>query len=370
MKFIREGLRFVQSMRKSNARPPAHPPVGPHQVKGKMMISASIQTQPKERKPSVTDLSIVIVSWNTKKYMEECLTSLQTIDGDLSVEIIVVDNASSDGTPEMIRAQFPGVRLIESGGNLGFAGGNNIGLKEVSGKYICLINSDVNVPPDCLPKMFRYMEQQPTIGLLGPGMLRTDGRLHRSGMRLPNLWHAFLRALFLDSLFKGSEVFGGFLMRDFQFDETRDMDVLNGWFWMARREALNQVGPLDDRFFMYAEDVDWCNRFHLAGWRVVFYPEAKALHYGGVSAKNAPSRFVLEMQRANLQFWKKYHGRTSVFFYVLIGCLGYAIRATGWGLLYLTKRSVRARARIEFKQYLNCLRWALGFDTRNELGKR
>ena len=318
----------------------------------------------------MTDLSIVIVSWNTKKYLEECLTSLQTIDGNLSVEIIVVDNASTDGSPEMIRTQFPNVKLMETGANLGFAGGNNIGLKEVSGKYICLINSDANVPHDCLPKMHSYMEQQPTIGLLGPGMLRPDGRVYRSGMRFPTLWNLLLRALFLDSLFKGFGFFGGYLMKDFQFDRTRDIDVLNGWLWMARREALNQVGSLDDRFFMYAEDVDWCKRFHLAGWRVVFYPEAKALHYGGASAASAPSRFNVEMQRANLKYWKKYHGRISLFLYLLIGCLSYAIRATGWSLVYLTKRSSRSRAHLEVKRYLKCLRWALDFSTLNELGKQ
>lgn len=327
-----------------------------------MSASSTVQTPVRTAEPPVMDVSIVIVSWNTKKYMEECLTSLQAADGNLAVEIIVVDNASSDGTPDMIRAQFPGVRLIESGANLGFAGGNNIGLKEATGKYICLVNSDVNVPPDCLAKMYAYMDQHPDIGLLGPGMLRPDGRLHRSGMRFPKLWHVFLRALFLDSLFKGSHFFGGFLMRDFHFDSTRDIDVLNGWFWMTRCEALKQVGPLDDRFFMYAEDVDWCKRFQLAGWRIVFYPEARAVHYGGVSAKNQPSRFVLEMQRANLQFWKKYHGPLSVFVYMLVNCLGYAVRAAGWSVLYAVKPQVRARARVEVKQYLACLRWALSFD--------
>jgi GT2 family glycosyltransferase len=332
-------------------------------------VSQSVRNQMKDRQASVTDLSIVIVSWNTKKHLEECLTSLHTIDGNLSAEIIVVDNASTDGSPEMVRTQFPDVILIETGANLGFAGGNNIGLKEATGKYICLINSDVNVSPDCLPKMFSYMEQNPTIGLLGPGMLQTDGRVHRSGMRFPTLWNLFLRALFLDSLFKGSSVFGGFLMKDFHFDRTSDMDVLNGWFWMARREALNQVGPLDERFFMYGEDLDWCKRFHLAGWRLVFYPEAKALHYGGASSANAPSRFLVEKQRADLQFWEKYHGRTSLFFYLPIVCLNYAIRATGWSVVYLTRRSSRSRAHIAVKQYLECLRWALGSRTLNELGK-
>jgi GT2 family glycosyltransferase len=333
------------------------------------MITASrtTQVQQADSNRTVTDLSIVIVSWNTKKYMEECLTSLRDIDGNLSAQIIVVDNASADGTPEMIRTQFPEVKLIETGANLGFAKGNNVGLKEATGKYICLINSDVNVPSDCLYKMHAYMEQQPTIGLLGPGMLRTDGRVYRSGMRFPTLWNVFVRATFLDSLLGSSEFFGGFLMKDFKFDHIRDMDVLNGWLWMARREALQKVGPLDDRFFMYAEDVDWCRRFNLAGWRVVFYPEASAVHYGGASSANAPSRFNVEMQRANLQLWAKYHGRLSIFLYLVISCLGYAIRATGWSVMYLIKSAARSRARIEIKQYLKCLRWALKFRSRKDL---
>lgn len=318
----------------------------------------------------MTDLSIVIVSWNTKKYMEECLTSLCSIDGNLSAEIIVVDNASADGTPEMIRAKFPQVKLIETGANLGFARGNNVGIKEATGKYVCLINSDVNVPSDCLTKMHSYMEEQLTIGLLGPGMLRPDGRVHRSGMRFPSLWNLFLRALFLDSLIKKTDLFGGFLMKDFHFDEIRDMDVLNGWLWMARREALDQVGPLDGRFFMYAEDVDWCKRFHLAGWRVVFFPDASAVHYGGASAANAPSRFNVEMQRANLQYWKKYHGRISSFFFLLIGLLSYIVRAVGWAAVYLTKKSSRGRAQIEVKQYMKCIRWVLDFSAHEQLVKQ
>ena len=165
-------------------------------------ISQSIRNQRKDGQTSVTDLSIIIVSWNTKKYLEECLTSLRAIDGNLSAEIIVVDNASTDGSPEMVRTQFPEVILKETGANLGFAGGNNVGIKEATGKYVCLINSDVNVPPDCLPKMHDYMEQNPTIGLLGPGMLYTDGRVHRSGMRFPTLWNLLLRALFLDCAFE------------------------------------------------------------------------------------------------------------------------------------------------------------------------
>jgi GT2 family glycosyltransferase len=314
----------------------------------------------------MTDLSIVIVSWNAKEYLKECLTSLRVCSEELSMEIIVVENASTDGTPEMIRNQFPEVRLIENDANLGFARANNIGIKLASGKYISLINSDVNVPPDCLPKMRRYMEQQPTIGLLGPKMIGPDGHAHRSGMRFPSVWNVFLRALAVDSRLKGPRAIGGLLMGDFQFDQIKDIDVLNGWFWMTRREALAQVGLLDERFFIYGEDIDWCKRFHLGGWRVVFYPKAEALHYGGASSSNAPVRFGIEMQRSNLQYWGKYHGRTSMFFYVLAIWLDYIIRILGYGFVYLAKRSSRSRALAELKKNLAYMHWLLGLRTIEE----
>ena len=318
----------------------------------------------------MTDLSIVIVTWNVKKYVQECLTSLAKGSESLSVETIVVDNASTDGTAELIRTQFPHVSLIESDANLGFARANNIGIKLANGKYICLINPDVNIPPDCLPKMFQFMEQQPTIGLLGPKMLGPNGDVGRSGMRFPTVWNCFLRALALDSLFKGTGIFGGRLMSDFQFNQTRDIDVLNGWFWMARREALDQTGLLDERFFMYGEDVDWSKRFHLAGWRVVFYADAEAVHYGGASSSNAPVRFYIEMQRANLQYWKKHHGRISFFFYLLTVWLNHITRTMGYGFVYLVKRSLRREALFKMKRSYACMCWLMSLNSVEEAGAR
>jgi GT2 family glycosyltransferase len=179
-------------------------------------------------------------------------------------------------------------------------------------------------------------------------------------MRFPTIWNILLRALAMDSVLKGPGTLGGFLMADFHFDQIKDMDVLNGWFWMARREALDQVGLLDERFFMYGEDIDWCHRFRLAGWRIVFYPEAEALHYGGASSSNAPVRFSVEMERANLQYWQKYHGRILLFFYKLVVYLHHTVRAVGWGLAYLGKPSSRSRAQFEVIQNVACIRWLLG----------
>ena len=305
------------------------------------------------------DISIIVVTWNCKRYVEECLTSLSNGLEDFATEIIVIDNASTDGTREMIQNQFPNVRFIETGINLGFARGNNVGMRLALGRYVCLINPDVNVPSDCVPKMYEFMERHTDVGLLGPKMLGTRGEARRSGMRFPSVWNAFLRAVALDSLFKGTGLFGGWLMSDFDFNTTRDIDILNGWFWMARREALDKVGFLDERFFMYGEDLDWSKRYHLAGWRVVFFADASALHYGGASSANSPVRFYIEMQRANLQYWEKHHGRLSYPFFWLALSLNHVTRTVGYSLLYVAKRSLRYEALFKMKRSLACIRWLM-----------
>lgn len=302
------------------------------------------------------DLSIVIVTWNSKNYLLECLESLQSAVEDLSAEVIVVDNASTDGTSVAVADRFPGVRLLEPGVNLGFSRGCNAGMKLACGKYICLINPDVNVLPGCLPKMFEFMQSNLDIGLLGPAMLDRDGRVQRSGMRFPSIWNILLRSLAADSLFRMLRLPGTWLMSDFGFDQLRNMEVLNGWFWMARREAVEQVGPLDEMFFIYAEDMDWCKRFWSAGWRVVFYPDAQSVHYGGGSSANDPLRFSLEQGRANLQYWRKHHGRASSVMYLAAVLLGHALRAAGWGLVSLTRLGGREKAVFQIKRNLTCMR--------------
>lgn len=310
-------------------------------------------------------LSIVVVTWNARKYVQECLCSLTKLRELNSGEIIVVDNDSSDGTPDLISESFPCAKLIRNRSNLGFAKATNIGVKAAAGQYICLINSDVVVPEGCIESMLRYMELHRDIGLLGPQMLGVDGKIHRSTMRLPTVWSAFCRALALDSLFKGSKVFGGFLMRDFEHDTTMDVEVLNGWFWMVRRAALEQVGLLDERFFIYGEDIDWSRRFQHAGWRVVLYHEASALHYGGGSSSRTPIRFYIEMQRANLQYWEKHCSRIETSGYVLTLWLHHIIRILGYGVLYVANQSKRDEDAIRLERSIATIRWLSGRNVTN-----
>lgn len=307
----------------------------------------------------MTEVSVVIVTWNTKKIACDCLDSLRQCQDHLALQVIVVDNASSDGTAEAIADNYPEVTLIRNAANLGFAAANNIGIRHSTGKYVCLINSDVIVPPTCLPKMIEYMEAQPGVGVLGPKMRLPDGSIGDSCMRFPSVANWFGRALALDTIFKRLGWFGGFLMSDFRYDQTRDVDILTGWFWTIRREALNQAGLLDERFFMYGEDIEWCRRFHEFGWRVVFFADTEAIHYCRASSAKAPVRFYVEEQRANLQYVEKYHSRLSQVGFAMAVGVNEVIRASGYSLAYLIKPASRSTTAYKVKRSVACLRWLL-----------
>jgi len=305
-------------------------------------------------------LSIIVVTWNGKRYALECLESLNAQPTKLSAEVIVVDNGSTDGTPEAIRLQFPDVTLIENHANLGFARANNIGMALSRGKYVCLINSDVVIPSGCLEKMIEFMEAHSEIGLLGPKMLSPDGGIGASVMRFPTVWNTLCCALGLHSIFPHSALFGGFMMDGYAYDAVDNIEVLTAWFLMIPRMALQMVGGLDEQFFMYGEDIDWSYRFRAAGWQVVFYPDAGALHYGAASSEEAPMRFYVEMRRANLQYFRKHHGWLGVFGYRLAIWVHEIVRVVGYSFLYCFKRHRRSEAAFKIRRSIACMRWLTG----------
>jgi GT2 family glycosyltransferase len=304
-------------------------------------------------------LSIITVTWNGKRYVEECLLSLNQ-ESRIPAEVIVIDNASTDGTPELVEHTFPRFTAIRNAQNLGFAKANNIGIRRSRGKYLCLINSDVIVPPDCLTMLYCYMESNPDVAVVGPQMLGLDSAVRRSTMRLPSLRNSFCRAVAADRWPFVSRLVGGQMMSDFRHDHTADVEVLNGWFWMIRREAVEQVGFLDERFFMYGEDMDWCRRFLDAGWRLTFYHGAHAVHYGGASSRVAPVRFYLEMQRANLQYWEKHHGLLAQFAYRSILIVHHVIRLAGHSVAFLALSKRRTVLSKKIKRSWALLVWMAG----------
>jgi GT2 family glycosyltransferase len=303
------------------------------------------------------ELSVIIVSWNCRNHLHECLMSLRENLQD-PADIIVVDNASTDGTVEMLERHFPEVRVIQNQHNLGFAKANNIGISASRGRYLALINPDVKLLSGCLESALATVKAQPSIGVLGPAMIGRDGTIRRSGMRFPTLWNCVCDALMLHRLFGRRPIVGGQSMADFDWTTTRDVEVLNGWFWLIRRSALSEVGLLDERFFMYGEDMDWCKRFYDSGWRIVFAPEAAAIHYGGGSAEQAPMRFYLEMQKANLQYWTKHHNRITRPLYVSVLFFHHLVRLVGYRWRHVTGRD-DAEARTKVALYAACLKQLL-----------
>ncbi len=302
-------------------------------------------------------VSVVIVVWNAKKYVLECLATLREHCAQVCSEVIVVDNASTDGTPELVAEMYPEFRLIRYTENLGFAKPNNIGIALSSADDICLVNSDVKFLDDCISPMIDYLAQNQEVGMVGPRMLAPDGMVWRSTMRFPTIWNHFSRALGLDIAFKGSRLFGGLLMSDFDHRTTSPVEVLNGWFVVVRRRALERVGPLDPQFFMYGEDVDWCYRFHQAGEKIVFFADAGAIHYGGASSSNAPLRFYLELYRATWQYWRKHHSGISQIGFLAAFTVHHSIRLLGCGIVYLCAPRQRQDAATKIKRSLACLQW-------------
>jgi GT2 family glycosyltransferase len=314
-----------------------------------------LSSQPHARAARV---SVVIVVWNAKQYVIECLDSLRDFCENVYSEVIIVDNASTDGTPELVAQRFPEFKLIRNSENLGFAKANNIGMTNCTGEFVCLVNSDVKFTSDCIFPMVKYLEGRPEIAMVGPKMLSgEDSRVYRSTLRFPTVWNVFCRAVGLDVAFKGSRFFGGLLMADFDHQTTAPVEVLVGWFWLVRRNAVERVGMLDTQFFMYGEDVDWCYRFRQSRLGVVFYAEAEAFHYGGASSSASPARFYLEQTRANWQYFKKHHGFLAQGgFLAAMGC-HHATRALGSACAYLYAPSRRAEIGLKLKRSLMCLHW-------------
>ena len=303
------------------------------------------------------DLSIIIVSWNAKAYLQKCLKSIAQVPGVPAMEIIVVDNASADGSPEMVEKEFPAVRVIRSGGNLGFAKGNNLGMRASRGRFLGLINSDVEVLDDCFRRLLDRMEQHARLGMAGPLVFGGDGNIQRSCHGFPGVWNMFCRALALDHLFPGNQWFNGYQLLHSAQNTEQPVDILSGCFWLVRREAVEQVGGLDEDFFMYAEDMDWCRRFHAAGWENRLIPAARAIHYGGGSSANAPVRFFVEKQRADLQYWAKHQSRPAMACFFLIVCLHLLVRMAGYTLALLVKKTERSDYQHKVKRSLACLKW-------------
>lgn len=256
-------------------------------------------------------LSIVIVSWNVQEYLANCLGSIEQNPSLQEYEIIVVDNASKDGTVEVVKKDFSYVKLIVNEDNLGFAAANNQGIEISNGEYILLLNPDTIIQPESLDVLIKFMDNNKNVGACGPKLLNDDGTTQPSARRFPT----FRGTLYCHTAFRFLGIFRDqyrkWLMKDFNYDKNMDVDQLMGAALMVRSSVVEQVGRMDERFFMYYEEVDLCYRIKQAGWRVVFLPQAVIGHLGGQSTGQIPVKRRIMMLTSLLTFFRKHRGRLS-----------------------------------------------------------
>lgn len=251
------------------------------------------------------DLSITICSWNTREDLEACLTSLEAVRDEASFEVIVVDNNSEDGSPDMVARDFPWVRLERMTRNLGFTGGHNYALSIREGRHALLLNSDTVVHPNALRAMMAHLAADPGIGILGPKLLNPDGSLQLSCRRFPNPLAALFRNTPIGKLFPNNRFTRDYLMEDWDHSSPREVDWVSGAAMLASGELIERIGTLDPEFFMYCEDVDWCWRTWKAGFKVVYYPLAVITHAIGRSTDKAPNRMIGRFHKSMFRFYRK-----------------------------------------------------------------
>ena len=264
-------------------------------------------------------VSIVIVSWNTKKILAECLNSLKPFfDSSNAIEqqseVIVVDNDSSDGTISLLQQEFEWVTLLDTGENLGFPGGNNRGFAVSQGAYILLLNPDTLVHGDAIEQLIQYLDENPDAGAVGSRLLNTDGSLQESCYPRPTIGRELWRLFHLDRI----KPIGIYDMDSWSLVDTREVEVLMGACILARRSIIETVGGMDEDYFMYSEEVDLCYRIQKAGWKIVWLPKAKITHYGGQSTDLVKTEMFLRLYESKLLYFSKNHGRTAASIYKLI----------------------------------------------------
>jgi len=265
-------------------------------------------------------LSIVIVNYNTQTLLQSCLESVYAGANGTPLDIWVVDNNSRDGSVSMLHERFPVVRVVANPANVGFSRANNTVIAQTRSEYILLLNPDTLIIDDAIERMVRFMDERPHVGIAGCKVLNRDGTLQLACRRsIPTPGVAFCRLSGLSRVFPGNQRVARYNLTYQNPDEPHEVDAVSGAFLMIRRKVVEDIGLLDERFFMYGEELDWCLRAKRAGWAVMYYPGAQIIHYKGESTKYNSRRAALEFHRAMYLFHRKHFaGECSPFMNFLV----------------------------------------------------
>lgn len=257
---------------------------------------------------ALTDLSIVIVSWNTKEYLLPCLTSIFEKGQGLGSEVILVDNGSYDESGSEVKRVFPSVHVIQNQENLGFSKAVNQGLQKACGKYVLLLNPDTHVKDGAIERLVSFMDAHSDVGVAGAQLLNSDGSKQNSIANFPSLGTELLNKSLLRWLFP--KKFPG---KEKDYSEPVEVDSVVGACMVVRREAMEQVGVLDEDYFLFLEETDWCYRMKRAGWKIYHVPQAEVYHFQGKSAETEKKKAKVEYYRSRYHFFKKNRGNLQWF---------------------------------------------------------
>ncbi len=291
------------------------------------------------------DLSIVIVNWNTRDLLDRCLETIPEAVSGWTHEVIVVDNGSTDGSGTMVRTRHPGVHLVENGENVGFVRATNQGIALSRGQYVLLLNSDTVAPPGSLARMVAFMEDYPDAGAVGPKLVNPDGSFQASYAHFPTLVSESLSAFGLNR-----RLYGPYHPSPPPRPDERPgpVDWVPGACLLLRRKALEDVGPLDEGFWMYSEDTDLCYRLHRAGWKVYYLPDVEIVHFGGASSKQCRPESVGRLYRGKARFFRKHYGFLPTLLLGAAIAAAYGVKA-GIAMLNLPFPTRRAAALAQFR---------------------
>ncbi len=300
-------------------------------------------------------ISIVIVNWNVRDLLRDCLQSVFASEIDVPPEVIVVDNASADDSAAMVRAEFPQVTLIASDENLGFARGSNLGASHATGDFIFLLNPDTRLYPDTLHRLRDYLQAHPAVGVVAPQLLWADGSIQSSRRRFPSLSTMLWESTLLEQWFPHNHAAARYRFDDIPPTEPLAVDWAVGAALFLRRDVWAQVGGLDGSFFMYFEETDWCRRVADAGWEIHYLPAAKVVHFEGQSSGQVVAARMARFQRSKIRYAEKWFGvkkaRAIRQFLRLTTAIQWATEAAKWLLGH--KRPLR---RERMSAYANLLK--------------
>lgn len=261
------------------------------------------------------DISLIIVNWNVKELLDNCLASLYTAinqpQNNLpAIEIIVVDSASDDDSVAMIRDKYPNVKLLSQDENVGFTRGNNIGFREAQGRYLFLLNPDTEIIDNALSTLFDYMENHADIGIIGTHTLNTDGTHQSTRRRFPTLITGIFESTWL-SAYAPQSIDNHYKMLDTDDNAILEVDWVQGSAMLVRRDIYETLGGLDEGYVMYSEEMDWCKRTKDTGWKVIYHGEAFITHYGGKSSDQVGAFKHIHFHTSKLRYFRKHHGYST-----------------------------------------------------------